>query len=271
MIFRGFAFGLPGVEGILQATSFAPKSGSNSELYEKAYQLLKDDILLNSSVVETSRDQSGVLLVVKNSDGTTTLIKAKQLLFTAAPSTSNLAYLDLDEQEFTIFDSATPRSLYVGLVKTSVVPRNISVDFVSSAAVPDNHLDLYKDLSYGLKLESTGPEGSQLFRALLEATYTINADEAKHLIQKRLEALQLAGTFDTGIDKGSCDVEFKAFVDHNSIFWRQPPDELKAGFMQKLYALQGHRSTWYTGSLWATDFSSNVWAFTDTVLERLMG
>ncbi|KAI5365419.1 putative FAD/NAD(P)-binding domain superfamily [Septoria linicola] len=69
---------------------------------------------------------------------------------------------------------------------------------------------------------------------------------------------------------GDLELEFKVLADHTSVCWRLPVEELKAGFMQNLYALQGHRSTWYTGSLWATDFSSNVWAFTDTVLERMV-
>lgn len=212
-----------------------------------------------------------MLLTVRNTDGTLTLIKAKQLLVTAAPSISNLASLDLDDQETAVFGSATPRTLYVGLVKTPAIPRNFSVEYISSAAAPQNYLDLYKDLPYDLKIQSTGPEGSQLFRVLLEANYTISAEEAKDLIRNRMAALRSAGTFETVNEStaASCDVEFKAFADHNSILWRLPADELRAGFVQKLYALQGRRSTWYTGSLWATDFSSNVWAFTDTVLQRM--
>lgn len=272
---RGLGFGQPACEGIIQSTLFAPKSGSNSELYEKAYALLKDDILLSSSVIKASRNDSGVLVTVRNSDGTTTLIKAKQLLVTAAPSLSNLASLDLDEEESTIFGSSTPRPVFEGLLKTSIIPRNFSVEYVSSAAAPDNYPDLYNDLPHDLKIQSTGPEGSRLFRVLLETTYVISEDEAKDLIRHKLATLKAAGTFDsddgnTTASAESCDVEFKAFVNHNSILWRLPAEDLRAGFMQKLYALQGRRSTWYTGSLWSTDFASNVWAFTDTVLERMM-
>lgn len=244
------------------------------ELYNKAYDLLKKDIILSSSVIEASREQSGVQLVVRGSDGLPILIKAKQLLVTASPSISNLQSLDLDDQEHAVFDSGSPRSMYVGILKTSIIPRNLTVQFISPDAVSDNHLDLLKDMSWSLKFLSDGPEGSQLFRVLLDTNVTMSAEEAKDLIRDRLGALQSAGTFSTGSemvsDSESCDLVFVAFADHITVNWRMPPDELRDGFIQKMHALQGHRATWYTGSLWSTDFSSNVWAFTDTVLERMM-
>lgn len=123
-----------------------------------------------------------------------------------------------------------------------------------------------------MKIQSVGPEGLQLFRVLLETNYTISAEDAKDLIQNRLQALHSAGTFSNhkSSASGGCDLDFKAFASHNGILWRVPADGIEAGFIREMYALQGHRSTWYTGSLWATDFSSNVWAFTDTVLERMV-
>jgi hypothetical protein len=51
--------------------------------------------------------------------------------------------------------------------------------------------------------------------------------------------------------------------------WKQGEKVLRDGFVQDLYALQGHRGVWYSGSVWAAQYSSTVWAFTDTVLEKL--
>ena len=201
-------------------------------------------------------------------DGTQILIKARQLLVTAAPSITNLESIALDDQESAVFYSATPRPLQVGLIKTSVIPRNFSAQFVSPEVVPDNYLDMYKDLDYDLKVQSTGPEDLNLFRVLLETTYEMSEDEAKALVSDHLQKLEVAGTFET-TGASEIDLEFVAWANHQSILWRLPAGEVKAGFIQNLYALQGHRSTWYTGGLWSTDFSSNVWAFTDTVLERM--
>jgi hypothetical protein len=34
--------------------------------------------------------------------------------------------------------------------------------------------------------------------------------------------------------------------------------------------LQGYKSTWYTGSVWGAPYSSTLWAYTDTVLLKLL-
>lgn len=228
-----------------------------------------------------------MLLVVQSENGCKKLIKAKQLLVTPPPSIENLDSLDLDDQESAVFVSSSPRPIHIGLAKISAIPRNYSVQYVSPKVVPDNYLDMYQDINYDLKIESTGPEGSQLFRTLLETTsdLPLTEAEAKAYITSQVQKLATAGTFDNAAltnaqgssgdkdvgDGDAAGVEFVAFRSHGSIKWRLPADEIKAGFIQNLYALQGHRSTWYTGSLWCTDFSSNVWAFTDTVLERMVG
>ncbi|PIA98431.1 Beta-cyclopiazonate dehydrogenase [Cercospora beticola] len=284
----GFGLDHPAIQSLLQNGLFVPKSGSNAEIYQKAYARIKDDILLSSSVVSAERDEhDGVHLVVQTSDNCKRLIKAKQLLVTPAPSIQNLESLDLDDQESAVFVSSTPRPIHVGLAKTSAIPRNYSVQYVSSKVAPDNYLDMYQDIKHDLKIQSTGPEELQLFRVLLETTsdLPLTEDEAKAYVTSQVQKLAAAGTLNSvkppdaaagsgdaqTANGGAVTVEFKAFKSHSSVMWRLPADEIKAGFIQNLYALQGHRSTWYTGSLWCTDFSSNVWAFTDTVLERMVG
>ncbi|KAF2208160.1 hypothetical protein CERZMDRAFT_16932, partial [Cercospora zeae-maydis SCOH1-5] len=282
-VIRGFGLGHPATQGLLQNTLFVPKSGSNSEIYEKAYARIGDDVLLSSTVVAADRDDNdGVRLVVQTANNCKKLIKAKHLLVTPPPSIANLGSLGLDDQESAVFGSSTPRPLQVGLAKIPSIPRNYSVQYVSSKVAPNNYLDMYQDIKYDLKIQSTGPEGSQLFRTLLETTsdLPLTEEQAKAYITSQVQKLASAGTLsdvqeaensnDHHEAEGSVDVEFVAFKSHGSIMWRLPADDIKAGFMQRLYALQGHRSTWYTGSLWCTDFSSNVWAFTDTVLERMV-
>ncbi|PPJ55265.1 hypothetical protein CBER1_04287 [Cercospora berteroae] len=284
----GFGLGHPAIQSLLQNGLFVPKSGSNAEIYQNAYARIKEDVLLSSSVVSAERDEhDGVRLVVQTADNCKKLIKAKKLLVTAPPSIGNLESLDLDDQESAVFVSSTSRPIHVGLAKTSAIPRNYSVQYVSSKVAPDKYLDMYQDIKYDLKIQSTGPEELQLFRVLLETTpdLSLTEEEAKAYITSQVQKLAAAGTLnsvkppDVGFgsgdaqtaDGGAVTVEFKAFKSHSSVMWRLPADEIKAGFIHNLYALQGHRATWYTGSLWCTDFSSNVWAFTDTVLERMVG
>jgi hypothetical protein len=62
-----------------------------------------------------------------------------------------------------------------------------------------------------------------------------------------------------------------AFTSHTPLQLQHSPEDLKAGFYKGLYALQGHRDTYYTGSAWAGDYSSILWQFTDGILQQLVG
>ena len=58
--------------------------------------------------------------------------------------------------------------------------------------------------------------------------------------------------------------------DHSRPQWYLSAEELKAGFVQDLYALQNYRGIWYSGYSWAAPYSSTVWAFTETVVPLIL-
>lgn len=64
--------------------------------------------------------------------------------------------------------------------------------------------------------------------------------------------------------------EVVAISNHSSISRGQSVEQLSAGFIQELYGLQGYKDTWHTGGLWRPDYSRNVWAFTDTIMLKLL-
>jgi hypothetical protein len=97
------------------------------------------------------------------------------------------------------------------------------------------------------------------------ANYTLSADAVKEIVYAAVQRLQNAGTV-----TGACNVEFKALSDHTRPQWYLKAEQLRAGFVQELYALQGRRSTWWTGGTWAAPYSSTVWAFTDGVVGRVV-
>jgi hypothetical protein len=110
-----------------------------------------------------------------------------------------------------------------------------------------------------------------LFRVLFATNYSISNTDAKKTITSAVQNITTSNTFTPISTTGeNYTIEFVAFVDHNSILWRQPRSELQAGIVQDLYALQGSHSTWYTGGLWSADYTGDVWAFTDTVLPKLL-
>jgi hypothetical protein len=246
----------------LAGTLFRPE-GYNGLVYERALELLRRDVLLSSTVHETKRTPNGVELSIKQGD-INYLVKARRVLYTAPPSISNLAPFYPDDKETSVFSTFTVDSELVGVVKAICLPENYSITYLPSAAVPSNQLAL-KDWPYSLRLDSTGPSGLGLFRVVFGANYTLTGDEFKELVTKSVQDIQDAGTITT-----KCDAEFKAISDHTRALWKQSAEQLQNGLVQDLYALQGYRSIWYTGYAWSAPYTSTVWAFTDTVLEKLL-
>jgi hypothetical protein len=267
------AFGAPITRGMLAAAPnglFIPV-GSNSLLYQRAYELLKEDVLLSSFVKESERTEEEVRLVVQSQDGDY-LIKAKRLLFTPPPSLApSLPYFDVVDEEREVFSTWTPTWSFVGVIKIPCIPQNYSIAYISPEAVSSGGVDqlAIRNFPYTLRIDSTGPTGvdNAYFRVLFATNYSITTDEAKQTISESVQKIVAAGAVNY---TGDCNLDFLAFTNHNSILWRQTAEQLKSGFVQKLNKLQGQRSTWYTGSLWSADYSSNVWAFTDTVLTKLV-
>jgi hypothetical protein len=256
------AFGASLTRQVLDNQLLAP-IGSNSLVYQRALGLLGTDVLLSSTIQKVQRTSTGVQILVKQ--GTQEYrINAKRILFTAPPSLSVLAPYDLDEKETKVFSKWNITGEVIGVAKISCIPENTSVSYIPSAAVPANQVAL-KDWPYQLRLDSTGPTGLGLFRVIFGANYTLSIDEVKEKVTTSVQKLKNAGTV-----MGDCSVEFKATSDHTRPVWKQSAEQLEDGFVQELYSLQGHKATWYTGSVWGAPYSSTVWAYTDTVLPKLL-
>ncbi|KAL9617235.1 MAG: hypothetical protein Q9160_007963 [Pyrenula sp. 1 TL-2023] len=261
-----FAFGQPVAQGFLDASLFMPKGFSNSELYNRALQLLQKDVMLQSQVVSSERNANGVKLVVQGQNGKQKLIKAKRLLFTPPPSVQGLKSFDLDAKETKPLSTFTGTWSYAGVARIPSIPVNTTVTFTAPEAAPSNYLNI-RDMPYTLSLASTRLPGEDLFEVLFATNYSISAADAKAAITARVGQMVSKGVFPASKDR---TVEFRAFVDHNSILWRQSPAQLRAGIVQDIYSLQGYRSTWYTGGLWSEDYTGNVWAFTEDLLPRML-
>jgi hypothetical protein len=260
------AFGAPIARGVLEGSLFVPV-GSNSLLYQRAYERLKNDVYLESTIQDVERKNSGVRIVIRSKKEGEVLIKAKRVLWTPYPShEKNLRNFDEDKKEREVFESWAPSWSFVGVLHIPCIPENYSIAYIAPNAVPTDYLSI-RDYNYTLRFDSTGPAGSGLFRALFSTNYSITVEGAKNVIAQNVQKVLKAGTLNY---TGDCPVEFKAFADHTGVIWPPEKEELLKGFVQKLYALQGYRSTWWTGRSWTGYYSSNVWTYTDTVLERML-
>lgn len=117
-----------------------PVSGDNSEVYDKAAQLLGTDVLYESQVVSAKRSYDGVQLLVKGKDGNTTEINAKRLLITVGPETLNQTVFDLDDEELDIFSSTFGNGCYTGVVSHPSLPEKV-VSNTAPGAVAADYLD----------------------------------------------------------------------------------------------------------------------------------
>jgi hypothetical protein len=255
-------FGATVVEGFLNNTFFDPVPFDNSLLYSNAKRLLGNDVMLTSTVVDAARSDHGISLVVEDlQTKIRTQVVAKRLLVASQPSIDNLAVFTLDEQEKAVFSTWSYGTVYTAVLKTNLIPDNTSVSFVT----PANSTSAQKPYSFSITWNGV----SGYFWIIFSAKENLSASEAKKAIVAEMNTLYDGGAFPP-IGSSTPTAEVVAISNHSSVGWGQSVKQLKAGFLQDLYALQGHKNTWYTGGLWCPDYSSNVWAFTDTVLPKLL-
>jgi hypothetical protein len=250
-------------QGFLDNTFFDPLPLNLSILYGRAQDLLSTDLYLQSNILSANRSDGGASLLVQSVDGAKTLFKAKTLLVSAQPSLKNLAGLNLDEHELSIFSTWSPSASFASVVKTNIVPENTTFFFVpdsaAGAALPYNFQIYWMGVPNYYRV---------LFNSQRIPSYT--PAEAQAAILAGFQKVADAGTFGQTTDGQEAYSEIAAFADHSTVKYNQTVEMLKDGFMQDLYGLQGYMGTWYTGDLWCPDYSSQVWAFTDTVLPKLV-
>ncbi|KAF2100139.1 hypothetical protein NA57DRAFT_37580 [Rhizodiscina lignyota] len=265
-----FAFGIPVTQEFLNSSLFVPANLSNSVLYDRAYNLLRDDVILQSRVTIGERSANGVKLVIQSKNSTSKkLIKAKRMLFTPPPSVRNLEPFGLTGNETAALSTFTGTWSFAAVARIPAIPAGYSVYFYAPDATLDNYLGI-RDWPWTLSITTAPkiPPEEHLFEILFAANYSLSHADAKRIITTAVQNLTISGTFAS--NSTNATIDFVAFQDHNSILWRQPASELRAGIVQDVYALQGQHSTWYTGGLWSEDYTGNVWAFTDSVLPRLI-
>jgi hypothetical protein len=60
--------------------------------------------------------------------------------------------------------------------------------------------------------------------------------------------------------------EFVVYSSHAPFYLRAKPGDISEGVYVDMYALQGLRSTWWTGAAWRAQDSSMLWRFNEEVV-----
>ena len=252
-----------GLVSALQGGFLTTARHNNSELYGKAQSelLSTKSLLLRSEVIYSERTStSGVRLVVSTPSGLK-LIRAKKLLITIPPKLDALRPFSLSTQEAQIFKNLSNTGYYTSILRNTGLPDNLSIINLS----PDTPYNLPKlpaVYNIGTSIYTPGLAlafyGSPLTNASASAPDKFVLDGITASI-KRLQAAN-PGTFN------ATTPSFVQYSSHAPFYLQARGEDIKRGFYKKMYALQGGRSTWWTGATWRAQDSSEIWRFSKEVV-----
>ncbi|KAI1143690.1 FAD/NAD(P)-binding domain-containing protein [Hypoxylon sp. FL0543] len=235
-------------------------NGDNAEPFRNALAELGSDVFLNSTVIGGTRGKKtsdGVKLCVSTPGGKKQIV-AKQLIFTAPPVLDNLDPFGLDKREKAIFSKFAGGFYYTGVV--------------ANIGLPANHS--YTNRGVNTEAHVASVPGAVMFNPTgVEGTYYYWYTSLHSMRQKQVEA----ATRDTikllqkSVDGSSTAAEpqFVAYNSHTPLHPTADADAIRAGVYRDYHDIQGHRNTWYTGSLLVTG-SPQLWNITNQLLPRIV-
>ncbi|RYP10595.1 hypothetical protein DL764_000565 [Monosporascus ibericus] len=258
-------FGAPITRTFLgMAESFTPASRRNQELYDNIADSLGDDVMYGATVVLSNRDANGVQLLVRDQNWKFTLIMAKKLLISFSPTLENLAPFGLDSTELDVFTKWGVSHVYAGLVTHPSLPDSVSLVNYPASAVPNNWLELPRT-PFVVRYEWLGDRN---FRILTTGHPSFNSFTAKLMVKGVFKKLLngVISIFSGKVNLKNQELDIIAWADHTGIHPHLSAEEITGGFYKNLYALQGRRSTFYTGGAFAADFTTLLWEYNDQYL-----
>lgn len=233
----------------------------NSELYQKAAAELGSNALLSSSIIAMDRTSTPAKLLVQTPTGLK-LILAKKLVFTIPPKLDNLDGFDIDTTEKNLFKQFSNSGYYTTLMRNTGLPDDLTLSN-TGATTPYNLPSLPAPYWY----RNAGIPNLTDVKYGAPSTSIPSVAQVKSDIISTLKRLKSTGVVPTATPEKA---EFIGFHSHTPFELTVPIAAIKAGFYASLYALQGHKSTWWTGAAWHTHDSSSLWIFTEGVIQGLM-
>ncbi|CAK7230183.1 hypothetical protein SCUCBS95973_007486 [Sporothrix curviconia] len=236
---------------------YVPESGRNQDIYDAVASILGDAVMLNSMVTQSVRlaNNQGVALLVKNQvSGDYTIVTADRLVMAIEPTASNLAPFAPDSTESAVFDKGTWSVVNVGLVSHPSLPDDALIYNLPASAANGNDF-AYPEPPFVDYFEAVG---DGLFQAIVVGWDDLTEDAAQALAQDALDKLAEAGTIPA---TNGVPLTINAWSNHGPMDMRSTKEDLQAGFIQDQYALQGYRSTYWTGAAFSNQLSTYLWAY----------
>jgi hypothetical protein len=247
-------FGLDLLQNI-QTGFLATAAHDNSALYDAARSELGKDALLSTHVKAMDRDSGPDSKIVVETPSGRRLIRAKKVVIAVPPKLNNLRGFDLDDTERDLFGQFNNSAYYTSLLRHTGIPDNIQFTNVG-ADTPENLPALPGIYS----VSQTGVSG--LISVQYGSPTELSNDEVKENIIADLLRLKNDNLATTA-------GEFATFSSHTPFELTVSTDAIAGGFYKRLYGLQGHRNTFYTGAAWIAHDSSLIWGFTEALLPSI--
>jgi hypothetical protein len=226
------------------------------QLYSAAAQYLGDNVIFNAALRSVNRNGSAIHVLAQTPSGLVT-IRCAKLVWAAPPTLLNLAPVDLDPHEISVFGQLQAKCYTTGLVSISGLPENVSIN------------NLGADTPYNLpplpglySLRATVPG---LYLAFFGAQQPLPSAAVEALIRIQVESLSRAGTYPAQF------AGFQIFSNHAPFQLGVTGREIAAGFYARMNSLQGRHSTYYNGAAFQTNDSSLIWQFTEELLPQILG
>ncbi|KAI9045048.1 FAD/NAD(P)-binding domain-containing protein [Aspergillus affinis] len=248
----------PFVKGLSEDT-LTTEGHNNYELYEKALRELGPDAIVSSTVIAAQRSTDGVKLVVKTPNGKK-LISASKLLVSVPPNLENMELFDLDGRENGLFQRFNHSAWNIAVVANTSLPT--SYRFLNIGT--DNGTYRIPQLPAIYSINPTAVKG--IFYVWYGVSQAAAEADVKADISTTIERLSRAID---GSNERTRKVRFLTYKSHTPFQLAVSIEEIESGFYRELQALQGYRSTWYTGAAFLSHHAGQLWNFTQALLPSL--
>ncbi|EOA89402.1 hypothetical protein ACJQWK_09560 [Exserohilum turcicum] len=236
---------------------------NNSALYAAAEAELRaaKSILLSSTVIQSTRSKSGVDLVVKTPSGIKH-IRAKKLLITIPPRLSNLQAFNPTKAETAVFSKWLNTGYWNMLVENTGFPLGLQANN-RGQGTPYNLPKLPGAYLVG---PTVIPGVYSTYYATDRSTneYPLDTETVKSRVIAEIKRIQAVNQ--KGMNFTITEPKILIAKSHTPFYCQATASDIKAGFYNSLYALQGQESTFWTGAAWRAHDSSAIWDFNKNVV-----
>ncbi|KAL4733641.1 hypothetical protein BDV11DRAFT_199680 [Aspergillus similis] len=256
LLFMLQMFGTPHINGLLQGYVL-PRNGSAATFSAAARYIGESNILYRSTAIQTTRNLSGVQVVAQSADGVRKLIRARKLLISFPPILPQLRGFDLGDTEVSLFRKWIYTPYYAAVIKDSGIPDGLNVvntDPSQPGSFPVSPYECIMDYS----------DVAGYYRTRLVGNESFTEEDAKQLVLDDLKRMGDAGTYPINENP-----QIIAFESHWPTSIMVPVDDVRNGYYRELYALQGQRSTYYTGNAFYSDYSNLLWNYTRSIVDMM--